>query len=46
MATKKSDKPTKAPAQSDEAIPMHKRLAFGQKPNTGGSYAKGPKTPA
>lgn len=40
------DKPNKAKAQEGPAIRQHKLLAMGKQPNVGGSYAKGPKTPA
>lgn len=41
------DKPDKKAAQpSQPAIPFRKQIAMGKKPNVGGSYAKGPRTPA
>lgn len=42
-----ADKPDKKPAQpAQPAVRLHKLMAEGKKPDTGGSYAKGPKTPA
>ena len=42
-----ADKPTKKPAQpAQPAIKLHKQIAMGMKPDTGGSYAKGPTTKA
>ena len=42
-----ADKPDKKPAQpAQPAIKLHKQMAMGLKPDNGGSYAKGPKTPA
>lgn len=40
--TKKSD--TKGKAVPESAIPLHKKLAMGQNPDTGAN--SGPKTPA
>lgn len=40
-----ADKPSKAPARTPQSpIPQHKRLAMGEKLDTGGGSAKGPKT--
>jgi hypothetical protein len=40
-----ADMPTKKAAQpSTPAVKVHKQLAEGKKPVTGGSYAKGPQT--
>ena len=44
MADKKDDKPDTKPTPQKDDIPMHKKLAMGQKPDTGSG--SGPKTPA
>lgn len=41
----KNDKPDTKPAPKSEDIPLHKKLAMGQNPKTGGED-KTPKTPA
>ena len=41
-----SDNPNKAKPQPGPAVKLHHQLAEGKQPNTGGSYAKGKKTPA
>lgn len=40
----KKDDPKPGGGQSGPAIPLRKQIAMGKQPNTGGSYAKGPRT--